>query len=112
MMVRICALVVLLSAPIVLTTEQTRDNANGSRGSVKGQLLAINAFHGNLEPPSGPGALVGSKESGGAEYLATHLKDAVSQNPNSIIVAAGDLIGGSPPLFGPVHGEPAGGVGD
>jgi 5'-nucleotidase len=106
MMVRVYALIVLLSAPIVLTTEQTRDNADGRRGSVKVQLLAINDFHGNLEPPSGTGALIGSTESGGAEYLATHLKNAVSQNPNSIIVAAGDLIGASPLLSGLFHDEP------
>jgi 5'-nucleotidase len=106
MMVRISALIVLLSAPIVLTTEQTPDRADDSRGSVKVQLLAINDFHGNLEPPSGTGALIGSTESGGAEYLATHLKNAVSQNPNSIIVAAGDLIGASPLLSGLFHDEP------
>jgi 5'-nucleotidase len=106
MMVRLCALTVLLSAPIVLTTEQTREKADGSRGSVQVQLLAINDFHGNLAPPSGTGALVGSTESGGAEYLATHLKNAVSQNPNSIIVAAGDLIGASPLLSGLFHDEP------
>src|SRR4029453_2985468 len=106
MMVRICALVVLLSAPIVLTTEQAPDKAEGGRGSVKVQLLAINDFHGNLEPPSGTGALIGSTESGGAEYLATHLKNAVNKNPNSIIVAAGDLIGASPLLSGLFHDEP------
>jgi 5'-nucleotidase len=106
MMLRVCTLIVLLSAPIVLTTEQAPDKAEGGRGSVKVQLLAINDFHGNLEPPSGTGALIGSTESGGAEYLATHLKNAVSQNRNSIIVAAGDLIGASPLLAGLFHDEP------
>src|SRR5262245_11923457 len=105
MKVRVCALIVLLSAPIVLTTEQ-EPKADGRRGSVKVQLLAINDFHGNLEPPSVTGALIGSTESGGAEYLATHLKNAVTENPNSIIVAAGDLIGASPLLSGLFHDEP------
>jgi 5'-nucleotidase len=90
----------------VLLTGQTPGKADDSRGSVNVQLLAINDFHGNLEPPSGTGALVGSTESGGAEYLATHLKNAVNQNPNSIIVAAGDLIGASPLLSGLFHDEP------
>jgi 5'-nucleotidase len=106
MLIRICTLIALLSAPIVLTTEQARDRVDANQDSVEVQLLAINDFHGSLEPPTGTGALIGSTESGGAEYLATHLKNAVRQNPNSIIVAAGDLIGASPLLSGLFHDEP------
>lgn len=60
------------------------------------QLLAINDFHGNLEPPEGANGLVNRVPVGGAEYLASHLHNAVRENPNSIIVAAGDIIGASP----------------
>jgi 5'-nucleotidase len=70
------------------------------------QLLAINDFHGNLEPPSGSSGRINTTNAGGAEYLATHLKQDVAQNPNSMIVAAGDLIGASPLLSALFHDEP------
>src|SRR5947208_403165 len=54
------------------------------------QLLAINDFHGHLDPPAGTIGVVNGIPAGGAEYLATHLRNAARQNPNSIIVAAGD----------------------
>lgn len=71
------------------------------------QLLAINDFHGHLEPPTGANGLIGRTPAGGAEYLATKLKTHIASNPNSIVVAAGDLIGGSPLLSALFHDEPA-----
>ena len=65
-------------------------------GVVTVQILAINDFHGNLEPPTGSNGQVNRTPAGGAEYLATHLARAVAEHPNSIIVGAGDIIGASP----------------
>src|SRR3954471_24618093 len=70
------------------------------------QLLAINDLHGNLAPPAGANGSIGRIPAGGAEYLATHLKNHVARNPNSIIVAAGDLIGASPLASALFHDEP------
>jgi 5'-nucleotidase len=71
-------------------------------------LLAINDFHGNVEPPTGSGGLIGTTPAGGAEYLATQLKAlrAESKKQNTITVAAGDLIGASPLLSAAFHDEP------
>jgi 5'-nucleotidase len=33
------------------------------------QLLAINDFHGNLDPPAGSSGRIGSIDAGGVEYL-------------------------------------------
>ncbi|TYB50924.1 bifunctional metallophosphatase/5'-nucleotidase [Nonomuraea sp. PA05] len=77
------------------------------------QLLAINDFHGNLEPPAGGTGMVttqgaGGKPvevpAGGAAYLATHLKRARKQH--SLTVSAGDNIGASPLLSAAYHDEP------
>ena len=76
------------------------------RAPVTVQLLAINDFHGNLEPPTGSNGLVGRTPAGGAEYLAAHLKNHIARNPNSIVVAAGDLIGASPLVSALFHDEP------
>ena len=43
---------------------------------------------------------------GGAEYFATHLKALGSENLDTYVVSAGDLIGGSPLLSGLFHDEP------
>jgi 5'-nucleotidase len=76
-------------------------------------LLAINDFHGNLEPPSG-GARVfnpanpgrwDATPGGGAPRLATAVAE-LSRRPNTIMVAAGDLIGASPLLSSLFHDEP------
>src|SRR3954468_15774260 len=63
------------------------------------RLLALNDFHGNLEPPTGSsGRMIdetgATVEAGGAAYVATHMKALTDRN--TIAVAQGDLIGASP----------------
>ena len=79
------------------------------------KLLAFNDFHGHLEAGT-PGSIsVGCCTSagapinvpaGGAEYFATHLKALGSEDLDTYVVSAGDLIGGSPLLSGLFHDEP------
>ena len=66
------------------------------------QILAINDFHGNIETPPdsvsitrADGSVVKARV-GGAAQLASALVEARRSNPNTITVAAGDLIGASP----------------
>jgi 5'-nucleotidase len=85
---------------------------------VEVQLLAINDFHGNLEPPTGSSARIQTGvgadgtavtvDAGGVEYLSTQLAQlaAQQQRRNTITVAAGDLIGASPLLSAAFHDEP------
>ncbi len=65
------------------------------------QMLAINDFHGNLEPSRTPivvSSPTGTVEQrmGGAAELAAALESARDGHANTITVAAGDLIGASP----------------
>jgi len=74
------------------------------------QLLALNDFHGHLEPGT-PGTIREFPSSdpvraGGAEYLATHIRNLEADNPNTLVVSAGDLIGASPLLSALFHDEP------
>src|SRR3712207_2136387 len=68
------------------------------------QLLALNDFHGQLEPPSGSSSRLPGYANevpfGGVEYLATQVRqlEAASKKQNTLTVAAGDLIGASPLL--------------
>jgi 5'-nucleotidase len=73
-------------------------------GPVQVQILAINDFHGNLEPSTTSvevtetsGGAKFKAKLGGAAQLATTLKALrFFTAPNSITVAAGDLVGASP----------------
>src|SRR5262249_7139176 len=78
---------------------------------VKGRLLAINAFHGALDPPTGSGGLVNGTPAGGVEYLATLIKQLRAAGEGSgeqvFTVAAGDLVGSSPLVSAAFHDEGA-----
>ena len=76
------------------------------RADASVQLLAFNDFHGTLEPALDENGVVHTTPAGGAEYLATHLKRAAAQNPNTLVVAAGDLVGASPLISAAFHDEP------
>lgn len=75
------------------------------------QLLAFNDVHGNLEPPTGSSGTIKLLDdtlvdAGGVAYLATHVAALRAENPNTIVVSAGDLIGASPLISGLFHDEP------
>src|SRR5262245_12488913 len=108
---RASVLVVLLAgllmtlAPAALAAGPKKDN------DTKVQLLAINDFHGNLQPPTGSSGRISTGptttvDAGGVEYLATWIKNLREQNSNTITVGAGDLIGASPLISGLFHDEP------
>lgn len=83
-----------------------------SRDYVKLDLLALNDFHGNLEPiPStSSSGRINNTPAGGAAYLAELVRHerAASRAAGAtpITVAAGDLIGASPLLSAAFHDEP------
>ncbi|QGN46396.1 bifunctional metallophosphatase/5'-nucleotidase [Micromonospora sp. WMMD558] len=87
----------------------TPDQADAGPKPVDVTLLALNDFHGHLEPPSGSSGTIAGQPAGGVEYLATHLAELreASKKKNTITVAAGDLIGASPLLSAAFHDEPA-----
>jgi 5'-nucleotidase len=92
------------------------------------QILAINDFHGNLEPPAGRNGLIlaGADDplasstdaqrtdagsvlipTGGAAYLAAWIADLRARNPATVVVSAGDLTGASPLVSNLFADEPA-----
>jgi 5'-nucleotidase len=81
----------------------------GKPATVDVQILAVNDFHGALDPsltkPSSTDQATWYYR-GGAEYLANFVNAAVAKNPNTIKVSAGDMIGASPLLSAAFHDEP------
>ena len=76
------------------------------KGPVNVQLLGINDFHGNLEPPAGSSGRIGTVNAGGVEYLSTHIAALEADNPYTVVLSAGDLIGASPLISALFHDEP------
>jgi 5'-nucleotidase len=67
------------------------------------QLLGVNDFHGNLEPPR----QVDGRWVGGAAYLDAYLEEAEASNPErTILVHAGDMVRASPLISSYFHDEP------
>ncbi|MEV4386510.1 bifunctional metallophosphatase/5'-nucleotidase [Micromonospora sp. NPDC049580] len=102
--VGLTALAVAALGAVATTPEQ----ADARPKPVDVTLLALNDFHGNLEPPTGSSGTIAGQPAGGVEYLATHLAElrAAAKKKNTITVAAGDLIGASPLLSAAFHDEP------
>ncbi len=81
---------------------------------VEVRILAINDFHGNLRPPPGGIAITDPGDNarkitvaaGGAEHMATLVRQLRDGHKNTVFVAAGDLIGASPFLSAMFHDEP------
>jgi 5'-nucleotidase len=77
-------------------------------------ILAINDFHGYLGASSGGIRIADPNDktrkitvpAGGAEHMATLVKELAEGHKNTIFVAAGDLIGASPLLSAMFHDEP------
>ncbi len=70
-------------------------------------LLAFNDFHGHIQGPSGTVLVDGEAiPAGGGAYLAAHIAAFKAQNPNTVVVAAGDLVGASPLISSFFDDEP------
>lgn len=67
-------------APAGAAPKDPKESAPGQ--TVEVQLLAINDFHGNLESPRGP---IAGIPAGGAEYLATDIRQLEATNRNTMV---------------------------
>src|SRR3984893_13818409 len=109
------SLLPILAAVMLAIALEPSSHALAQAASVDVRILAINDFHGNLRPPAGgisiadPGDKTGkiTVAAGGAEHMATLVKQLRQGARNSILVAAGDLIGASPFLSAMFHREPS-----
>jgi 5'-nucleotidase len=104
--------VAALAATLIITAPASAHwRHHHHKRDTKVQLLAINDFHGNLQPPTGSSGRIAtgpttSVDAGGVEYLATHMNMLREQARRTITVGAGDLIGASPLISALFHDEP------
>jgi 5'-nucleotidase len=82
---RLALLATLALAPCAATAD-----------TVRVRILAINDFHGHVEPPEGVSGSIASQPAGGAAYLAAHLRRLRGEAAHHVFVSAGDLVNASP----------------
>src|ERR1700723_3186989 len=101
--------------PVLATLLALMSPASGSAAdTVDLRILAINDFHGYLRPSPGGIKIADPADTtkkimvpaGGAEHMATLVRQLRENRKNTIFVAAGDLIGASPFLSAMFHDEP------
>ncbi|MEH6435207.1 bifunctional metallophosphatase/5'-nucleotidase [Massilia sp. DD77] len=96
---RACARLTILSTALLLAGCAS----TASQGPVTIKLVAMNDFHGNLEPsryvPTGAdGAREKAIRAGGLEAVAAALQAWRKEDKDLLFVSAGDLVGGSPAM--------------
>lgn len=70
--------------------------------TLKVKIIGFNDFHGNLKSPGNFSGM----PAGGADFFAAYANQLKAQNPNNVVVSAGDLIGASPLISALFHDEP------
>lgn len=83
-----------------ITTSETTDSSE--ENAIDLHLLSVNDLHGKITEQY----TVNNQLLGRADYLATYLRQRKLQYPNSLLVNAGDMIGGSSPTSALFQDEP------
>src|SRR5580700_7352769 len=107
------SLALALTAAMLIASHPI-SRATAQSASVHLRILAINDFHGYLHPSPGGIRIADPSDktkkiavaAGGAEHMATLVRELSDGHKNTIFVAAGDLIGASPLLSAMFHDEP------
>jgi 5'-nucleotidase len=108
-------LTALLATSVAWVIPGCQSGTPRSSAPIVVKVAAFNDFHGNLNPPTTGtrvSAVPGSTDNmlelptGGIEYLSTLIGELKARNPLHAVVAAGDLIGGSPLVASLFRHEP------
>jgi len=75
------------------------------------KIVAFNDFHGQLESPgtlrlTPSSAAATNIPVGGVDWLAGYIAELKNQNPSTVVVSAGDIIGATPLVSALFHDEP------
>ncbi|WP_338786953.1 DUF6359 domain-containing protein [Metabacillus sp. FJAT-53654] len=77
-------------------------SGNEEADNISVQLLGVNDLHGKVDITG----TVSGVNYGRMDYLAAHLRQRETTNPNTLIVHAGDMVGGSSPVSALLQDEP------
>ncbi|HRH87400.1 MAG TPA: bifunctional metallophosphatase/5'-nucleotidase [Rubrivivax sp.] len=76
------------------------------------KLIGFNDYHGNLQSPGSFAPDLGVPAAqrvpvGGAAHIAAHVAALKAQNPQHVVVGAGDMVGATPLISSLFHDEPS-----
>lgn len=85
------------------SNEITRiEGSSANTENLSVQLLGVNDLHGKVDVTG----TVSGVNYGRMDYLAAYLREREATNPNTLIVHAGDMVGGSSPVSALLQDEP------
>ncbi|WP_052737605.1 5'-nucleotidase C-terminal domain-containing protein [Bacillus sp. SA1-12] len=89
------------------SVKEAEDNGYTAAGiietdTISVQLLGVNDLHGKVDVTG----TVNGVNYGRMDYLAAYLREREAANPNTLIVHAGDMVGGSSPVSALLQDEP------
>lgn len=95
-------------SPLTTTEEPIGVDPNGSEDNIALQLLSLNDLHGKIDQvyqvdTNGDGT---NETVGRMDYVAAYIKQREATNANTLILNAGDMIGGSSPVSALLQDEP------
>lgn len=96
----------LITAAVSAALGLTLASAAVAQTQIK--IIGFNDFHGNLQSPGTFRTVAGGSTkvaAGGADYFAGYIAYLKAQNPNNVVVSAGDLVGASPLVSAFFHDE-------
>lgn len=98
-----------MSIALSLTGLSAAQAVTNSTTTIK--IVAFNDFHGQLESPGSFRQTPTSASStnipvGGIDWMAGYVANLKSQNPSTVVVSAGDIIGATPLVSALFHDEP------
>ncbi len=100
------------AAAPVATAPAPAASAPAAATEIKVRVFGFNDFHGQLEAAGTFGnnlsvPVADRPPVGGADFLAAHIAELKKQNPNNVVVGAGDFIGATPLISSLFNDEPA-----
>ncbi|MEP6505310.1 MAG: bifunctional metallophosphatase/5'-nucleotidase [Betaproteobacteria bacterium] len=102
----------LLSVLAAAALAATAGCALAQAAPITVKIIGFNDFHGTLQSPGtfGQNTIVPAAQRpavGGVDYIAAYVARLKAQNPNNVVVGAGDFIGASPLISALFFDEPA-----
>jgi 5'-nucleotidase len=106
------AVAAALSLAAYADQPQERKEHKHHKAPLTVKIIGFNDYHGNLETPGtfGKNTTIPAAQRplvGGAEYMAAAVARMKEQNPNHVVVGAGDFIGATPLISALFFDEPA-----
>ncbi|MGG0187719.1 bifunctional metallophosphatase/5'-nucleotidase [Bacillus rhizoplanae] len=92
----------LLCIPFLISITLSSFFPTSEPSEIQVQIIGLNDLHGQINTTT----TLHSQPAGRADYIASYIKSYKEQFPHTLLVHAGDMVGGSPPISALFQDEP------